>query len=239
MLNSASGDCTRETRQVVERPNVTTAGRRRNKTRRVNLGLVEQPGASLILIIGAYLLGSLASAILISRALGLPDPRAGGSGNPGTTNVLRLGGKKAAALTMGGDISKGLVPVLIAHQFGATPSVVILVAIAAFLGHLYPLFFSFKGGKGVATALGVLAGISWMLGGAVLLTWLLVLALTRYSSLSALVAGLTTPAFAFAITEDPSIVGGTAVIAALLIWRHRSNITRLINGVEDKVGSLR
>jgi glycerol-3-phosphate acyltransferase PlsY len=140
---------------------------------------------------------------------------------------------------MAGDILKGLIPVLIAHQFGATPSVVILVAIAAFLGHLYPLFFSFKGGKGVATALGVLAGVSWTLGGAVLLTWLLVLALTRYSSLSALVAGLTTPAFAFAITENPSIVGGTAVIAALLIWRHRSNITRLIDGVEDKVGSSR
>lgn len=203
------------------------------------MAFATHPGIAACLIVGAYLLGSVASAIVISRLMGLPDPRGGGSGNPGATNVLRLGGKKAAVFTLIGDVLKGLIPVLIAAYLGADPTLLVCVAIAAFLGHLYPVFFGFAGGKGVATALGVLSGISWSLGGAVLLSWLTVVAITRYSSLSALVASLLAPVLAHLIVGAVPITAGTAVIAALLIWRHRGNIQRLLAGEEDKLGAKR
>ncbi len=141
-----------------------------------------------ILVLVAYLLGSLSSAIIVCRLAGLPDPRSDGSGNPGATNVLRLGGKKPAIVTLAGDMLKGLLPVLLGHALGLAPVLLALVGLAAFLGHLYPVFFRFQGGKGVATALGVLLGLDWVVGLATVATWLAVAFLTRYSSLSALIA---------------------------------------------------
>ena len=166
----------------------------------------------------------------------LADPRFAGSRNPGTTNVLRLGGKKAAALTLLGDVLKGLIPVLVAARLGANPLLLMGTGLAAYLGHLYPIFFRFRGGKGVATALGTLLAISWTLGASVLLIWLATLAATRYSSLSALVAALFVPILAYIITSNTTIACGTAVVAALLIWRHRTNIQRLTAGEEEKIG---
>lgn len=202
------------------------------------LGLTTNPSASIPLIVAAYLLGSVASAVVVSRIMGLPDPRSGGSGNPGATNMLRLGGKKAGAFTLAGDTLKGLVPVLITAALGASPALLTAVAVAAFAGHLYPVFFGFTGGKGVATALGVLSGISWALGGAIVLTWLLVVVATRYSSLSALVSALCAPVFAYWLS-GPVVAMGATVIAALLVWRHRGNIERLIAGTEDKIGGAK
>ena len=200
------------------------------------LGLTETPGASLLLVMGAYLLGSVASAIVVSRMMNLPDPRYGGSGNPGATNVLRLGGKKAAALTLAGDVLKGLAPVWIATRLGGTPALVAAVGLAAFLGHLYPVFFGFAGGKGVATALGVLVGTSWPLAGAALATWLVVAAITRYSSLSALIAAGCAPVYAYLVTGELATVVGAVLIAILLVWRHRGNIRRLVAGTESRIG---
>ena len=190
-----------------------------------------------VLIAAGYLLGSIASAVLVSRLMGLPDPRTGGSGNPGATNVLRLGGRKAALFTLAGDVAKGLLPVALAGAMGRSALGVTAVAIAAFLGHLYPLYFRFKGGKGVATALGALLGISWLLGSLVLATWLACAAATRYSSLSALVAALAAPGLALWTTGQATIAAGTALISALLVWRHRANVRRLLNGTEGKIGA--
>jgi glycerol-3-phosphate acyltransferase PlsY len=147
---------------------------------RFNAAMIEQ----YLLPVAGYLSGSLASAIIICRLMGLPDPRQGGSGNPGATNVLRLGGKKAAALTLVADILKGVMPVLIAHLLQLPPWSIALTALAAFLGHLYPVFFRFQGGKGVATALGATAALSWPVGIAFTLTWLVVAAASRFSSLA-------------------------------------------------------
>ncbi|MBI2779906.1 MAG: glycerol-3-phosphate 1-O-acyltransferase PlsY, partial [Gammaproteobacteria bacterium] len=138
--------------------------------------------AAIPLIVFSYLLGSLSTAIIASRIMGLPDPRTQGSGNPGATNVLRLGGKKAAVLTLLGDTLKGVVPMIAASVLGMDDATLALAGIVAFLGHLYPVFFGFRGGKGVATALGVLLGMSWMVGLAALATWLLVAKISRYSS---------------------------------------------------------
>ncbi|HEY5789789.1 MAG TPA: glycerol-3-phosphate 1-O-acyltransferase PlsY, partial [Gammaproteobacteria bacterium] len=148
-----------------------------------------------LMVLVAYLLGSLSSAVIVCRLAGLPDPRSGGSGNPGATNVLRLGGKRLAAVTLLGDLLKGLLPVLAARLLGVEPALLGVIALAAFLGHLYPLFFGFRGGKGVATALGVLLGLDWVVGLATLLTWLAVALLSRYSSLSSLVATALAPAW--------------------------------------------
>ncbi len=196
----------------------------------------------LVLVVVAYLTGSLASAVIVCRILGLPDPRTGGSGNPGATNVLRLGGRKAAAITLAGDVAKGLLPVLAARALALPLPVQALVGLAAFLGHLYPVFFGFKGGKGVATALGALLGLSWALGGAVLATWLAVAALTRYSSLSALVAALLAPLWGWLLLPAPdgeargAATAVLAVMSVLLWWRHRANIGRLVRGEEDRIG---
>ena len=189
-----------------------------------------------LLVATGYLLGSIATAVLVSRALGVADPRTGGSGNPGATNVLRLAGRKAAALTLAGDVLKGVLPVLAARAVDLPPGPVALVALAAFLGHLYPIFFGFKGGKGVATALGALLGVDPLLGAAVLATWLAVAAVSRYSSLAALAASILAPGYAYALSGEPMVVGAVAVMAALLVWRHRANIRRLVAGEEGRIG---
>ncbi|HFD86742.1 MAG TPA: glycerol-3-phosphate 1-O-acyltransferase [Gammaproteobacteria bacterium] len=179
-----------------------------------------------------YLLGSLSSAIIVSRLMGLPDPRTQGSGNPGATNVMRTGGKKAAAITLLGDLLKGLIPVLIAKSMGASLEIQLLVAMAAFLGHLYPVFFGFAGGKGVATAAGVLLALDWRIGTAALGTWLLVFALKKISSLSALTATALTPVYIWLITGSGAFTLFGIVLAALVFWRHRSNIQNLLAGTE-------
>ncbi len=191
----------------------------------------------LLLIAGGYLLGSLSSAIIICRLLGLPDPRSQGSGNPGATNVLRVGGKKAAAATLAGDMLKGLIPVLIARALQADIAVQSGVAVAAFLGHLYPVFFAFKGGKGVATALGVLLGLHWPVGLMTIATWLVVAAVFRISSLAALIAILVTPLYIWWLIPEPALLGAMLFMGVLLFWRHRSNIQNLFAGTEGRIGS--
>ena len=194
----------------------------------------------------AYLIGSLSFAVIVSSAMGLSDPRTYGSGNPGATNVLRSGSKAAAAVTLLLDAVKGLIPVLLVKywgpELGLHDGTLALVAIAAFLGHLFPIFFKFKGGKGVATALGVLLGISGWLGLLVLLTWLLVALTTRYSSLSALVAAVLAPVYYVLLggsvwAYDQSILLAVMAMSALLLWRHAGNISRLLQGQESKIGS--
>ena len=191
---------------------------------------------AVLLVAAGYLLGSVATAVLVSRALGGADPREGGSGNPGATNVLRLSGRRAAAITLVGDVLKGLVPVLAARAADLPPGLVALVGLAAFLGHLYPVFFAFKGGKGVATALGALLGMDPLLGSAILATWLVVAGITRYSSLAALVASVLAPVYAWALSGNPGIVGAVAVMTGLLVWRHRTNVRRLLAGEEGRIG---
>jgi len=191
---------------------------------------------SLMLIGFAYLAGSVSSAIIVCRLLGLPDPRGQGSGNPGATNVLRIGGKKAAAITLIGDMLKGLVPVLIAKALGATLAVQAMVAVAAFLGHLYPVFFGFRGGKGVATALGVLLGLHWPVGLLTIATWLVIAKLFRISSLAALLSLLVTPLYIWWLIPDRSLIIAVVFMVALLFWRHRSNIRNLFQGTEGHLG---
>jgi glycerol-3-phosphate acyltransferase PlsY len=184
----------------------------------------------------AYFLGSLSSAVIVSRLFRLPDPRAQGSKNPGATNVLRLGGKKAAAITLLGDAVKGLVPILLAKAFDADLLVIALAGLAAFFGHLYPVFFQFKGGKGVATALGVLLGFSWMVGLAALLTWIVIAFVSRISSLAALAASVLAPVYVWLLTGSEELIGASVVMVLFLIWRHRGNIERLLHGQEARIG---
>lgn len=190
---------------------------------------------NVLLVLGGYLLGSLSSAIIICRLFGLPDPRSQGSGNPGATNVLRVGGKKAAALTLAGDMLKGLIPVLVARALGADIEIQAAVAVAAFLGHLYPVFFGFKGGKGVATALGVQFGLSWAIGGAVGATWVFMAKVANISSLAALISMALAPLYLWLIWPSGELLAMQVLITALLIWRHRSNIRNLLDGREDAI----
>ena len=190
----------------------------------------------LITPLAAYLLGSVSSAILISRLLGLPDPRTEGSRNPGATNVLRLGSKPGAVLTLAGDIAKGVLPVLVARWILDEPILLALAALGAFLGHLFPVYFRFEGGKGVATALGVLAAIDWQLASILIATWLVVAAVFRYSSLAALVTAAAAPIYLFWLTGEPVFVALGVVLAALLFFRHSENIRRLLCGNESKIG---
>lgn len=190
----------------------------------------------IILIVAAYGLGSVSTAILVCRAMGLADPRTEGSRNPGATNVLRIGGKKAAALTLAGDFAKGLLPVLVARALESSTETLALVGGAAFLGHLFPVFFGFRGGKGVATGAGVLFGFSWPLGLAVATTWLIVAKVLRVSSLAALMATALAPVFAWALGEARPILFAVLFLCVLVLWRHRSNIQRLLSGDEGKIG---
>jgi acyl phosphate:glycerol-3-phosphate acyltransferase len=182
----------------------------------------------------AYLLGSVSCAIITCRVMGLPDPRGQGSGNPGATNVMRIGGKKAAGITLFGDMLKGFLPVFLANSLGLSSLLLALVGLAAFLGHLYPIFFGLKGGKGVATSLGVLLGFSWILGFAVIGTWLLVYKFRKISSLSALTASVLSPIYAWLVLGDKVIVGAATVMMVFLLVRHKGNIQRLLAGEEGK-----
>lgn len=184
----------------------------------------------------AYLIGSLSFAVIVSRVFGLADPRSYGSGNPGATNVLRSGNKAAAILTLLFDALKGYVPVIAAWQLGLPELVVTAVGLGAFIGHLWPVFFRFEGGKGVATAAGVLLGFAPALGGLVLLVWLTMAVVFRYSSLAALTAAIAAPLIqAWGWGLGPATIG-TAVMSVLLIWRHEANIRKLLAGQESKLG---
>ncbi|HED40453.1 MAG TPA: glycerol-3-phosphate 1-O-acyltransferase [Chromatiales bacterium] len=189
-----------------------------------------------ITIVLAYLVGSLSTAIIACKLTGLPDPRGQGSGNPGATNVLRFGGKKIAIIVLLGDMIKGLLPVAVVSLMGASPLLVALTGAAAFLGHLYPVFFSFKGGKGVATALGVILAISWPAGFTVLALWLLVAFTLRYSSLAALCASVSAPLIVWLYRPDIELLVMMVGMSLLLVWRHRSNIENLKQGRESRIG---
>jgi glycerol-3-phosphate acyltransferase PlsY len=197
-----------------------------------------------LLIPLAYLIGSISFAVVVSKCMCLPDPYSYGSGNPGATNVLRTGNKRAAVLTLLGDALKGFLAVILARLVlgeamvtqGAAAWIFCGVVIAVFLGHLYPLFHGFKGGKGVATACGILFGINLTLGLATLATWLIVAFFLRYSSLAALAAAVFGPVyFVFLFGFQPMAIA-LSVVCALLIWRHRSNIRNLMNGTETRIG---
>lgn len=190
----------------------------------------------ILFIVGAYLTGSVSAAIITCRVMGLPDPRSSGSKNPGATNVLRLGGKKAAIITLLGDLFKGLLPVLAAQLMQLDMIIIALTGLAAFLGHLYPVFFGFKGGKGVATALGVYFGLYWLAGLLFVVVWLVIASISRISSLSALTATLFIPVFFYYINESPWVVGTTSLMAILIFWRHRSNIRNILDGKEKHLG---
>ena len=189
----------------------------------------------ILLILGGYLFGSISAAIVVCRLMGLPDPRSEGSRNPGTTNVLRIGGKRAAILTLAGDMLKGLVPALIARALHATPEIQAATALAAFLGRLYPVFFGFQGGKGVATALGVFFGLHWLTGLAVAGIWVAMALLFRISSLSALTAMLLAPLVFWYLQPELAYVYVTIIITVMLFWRHRSNIRDLLGGKEGRI----
>ncbi|MDH2918943.1 MAG: glycerol-3-phosphate 1-O-acyltransferase PlsY [Sideroxydans sp.] len=189
-------------------------------------------------VVAAYLLGSISFAVVTSKAFGIADPRTYGSGNPGATNVLRSGKKAAAALTLFGDAAKGWLAVFLAMHFYPEASLFIaLVALAVFLGHVFPVFLKFQGGKGVATALGILLALNGWMGLAVLATWLLMAVVFRYSSLSALVAAIAAPIYAMLLQLRIELVIATAIMSLLLLWRHKSNIQNLMSGKESKIGS--
>lgn len=188
----------------------------------------------ILFIIIAYLLGSINCAIITSKLLRLPDPRLKGSGNPGATNVLRVGGKNAAILTLLGDLLKGFIAVLLARIFGITGLWLGLVAVAALIGHIFPVFFNFKGGRGVATAFGALLAMAPAMAIVTAITWLLVLVFTRYSSLAAIVAAILAPVYILLFSELSYFIP-VLIISIILIWRHWDNILRLKRGTESKV----
>lgn len=194
-----------------------------------------------LLLAGAYLLGSLPFAVIVSRLFGLSDPRSYGSGNPGATNVLRSGNKAAALLTLVGDALKGALAVLLARQlvglWGGATSSVALAGLFAFLGHVFSVFLRFRGGKGVATAAGVLLAMAPAVGGLTLGVWVGVAALARYSSAAALAAALAAPALTAWQLGDSAWIGAVSAMSAILIWRHRDNIRRLLSGQESRIGA--
>jgi glycerol-3-phosphate acyltransferase PlsY len=195
---------------------------------------------TIVFVLAAYLLGSVSFAMLMSKAFGLADPRTYGSGNPGATNVLRSGKKAAAVLTLLGDAAKGWLAVALARWFAPQdenyPVLVALVALAVFLGHVFPVFLRFKGGKGVATALGVLLALSGWLGLAALATWLLMALAFRWSSLAALTAATGAPIYAMVLGLPREWVLAAGIMSLLLIWRHKKNIQNLLAGTEAKIG---
>lgn len=198
---------------------------------------------SLIAIIAAilaYLIGSVSFAVVVSRAMSLPSPHTYGSGNPGATNVLRTGNKAAALLTLLGDALKGWVVVVLAKAYFANVTdaqwIIPVAVVAVFIGHLFPIFHRFKGGKGVATAAGILFGINPILGLATLSTWLIIAFFFRYSSLAALAAAVFAPLYCFFLFGSNLLLGAVLLMSVLLIWRHKSNIQNLLNGKEGRIG---
>jgi glycerol-3-phosphate acyltransferase PlsY len=196
---------------------------------------------TLLFVVAAYLIGSISFAVVVSRAWGLSDPRTYGSKNPGATNVLRSGNKGAAIATLIGDCAKGWFAVWLAQhfaaRFGVTETGIALVALAVFCGHLWPVFFRFIGGKGVATALGVLLGINGWLGLATLVTWLVIAYAFRYSSLAALVAAVFAPFYYGLLFGVDAMLGAVVLMSCLLIWRHAKNIGNLLAGKEGRIGA--
>lgn len=189
----------------------------------------------LLAILIAYLFGSISSAIVVCKIMGLPDPRTEGSRNPGATNVLRIGGKKAAIITLLGDMLKGVIPVLAARWYGFDTFSLSFITFAAFIGHLYPIFFRFQGGKGVATALGCTLALAWPVGLALVVTWLVMAIVFRYSSLSALTAAVLAPFYAWYFTNWNYTIMACAM-STFLIIRHHQNIRNLLSGAESKIG---
>ncbi len=187
----------------------------------------------------SYLLGSLSSAVIVCRLAGHPDPRSLGSRNPGATNVLRIAGRGAAALTLAGDLLKGLLPLALGHWLRLPDATLAAMGVAAFLGHLYPVFFGFQGGKGVATFIGVLYGLAWQCGVVFMVLWLAVAGLFRYSSLAALVATSLSPVAVALVHPSPPYLLAVTAMSVVILWRHRSNIQNLIAGTERKIGAPR
>ena len=185
--------------------------------------------------LAAYLIGSVSAAIIVCRLMKLPDPRSAGSGNPGATNVLRVGGKTAAAITLAGDALKGFIPVFVVSILGVTPLILGLTALAAVLGHLFPVFFQFKGGKGVATSFGAIFGIAWLAGLLTLTTWLAVSLIFRMSSVAALVSLLLMPLYIWITTKSIPLVICGAVLTVLVYIRHKTNIVRIMKGEEPRI----
>ncbi len=196
--------------------------------------MLETLALPMIVIVGAYLIGSLSSAIILCKLAGLPDPRSQGSGNPGATNVLRFGGKKLAATVLILDVVKGILPVVLASLLGLDETWIAATALAAFLGHLYPVFFQFQGGKGVATALGGFLALSPLLAGSILLSWLIVFKLSRVSSLAAIIAASLGPVYSIWLVDSVNARWIILVIAAMLVARHHGNIKRLLSGEEGQ-----
>ena len=196
--------------------------------------------ATIVFVLLSYLIGSVSFAVVTSKLFGLPDPRTFGSKNPGATNVLRTGKKAAAALTLFGDAAKGWLAVWLALRhapdFGLGDAAVAACALAVFLGHVYPVFFGFQGGKGVATALGIMTALSGWLGLALLATWLAAALIWRISSLSALIAAICAPLYGWFLLPSGVLVGGVAILSILLIWRHHGNIHNLLSGRESAIG---
>ena len=190
-----------------------------------------------LLIIFAYLIASISMAIIICKILDLPDPRTQGSNNPGATNVLRIGGKKAAATTLIGDGLKGFIPVALGHYLGFGAQELVLIALSAFLGHVYPIFFGFKGGKGVATFIGSLLALNYFAGLAFIATWLFVAKVLKISSLSALIATFLTPLFFYLLTDELEATYILALISIWIFYTHRSNIKRMLSGEEGSIKS--
>ena len=186
-----------------------------------------------LMIFGTYLLGSVSSAIIFCRLAGLPDPRENGSRNPGTTNVLRIGGRLSALGVLLFDVLKGMLPIALALRFGLEPSEIGFIALAACLGHVFPIFFRFRGGKGVATALGTLIPFGMEISGLSLATWLITFLVFRYSSLSAVITALILPAFVW--WYKPEFTFPVALVCCLLVYRHHDNIQRLWRGQEDRI----
>ena len=189
----------------------------------------------ILLPLAAYLIGSVSAAIIVCRLMKLPDPRSTGSGNPGATNVLRVGGKTAAAITLAGDALKGFIPAIVATKLGAAPLIIGLTALAAVLGHLFPVFFQFKGGKGVATSFGAIFGIAWLAGLLTLTTWLAVSLIFRMSSVAALVSLLLVPLYIWITTKSMPLVICGAVLTVLVYIRHKTNIVRIMKGEEPRI----
>lgn len=190
---------------------------------------------SVIYLIASYLIGSICSAVIVCKLFSLPDPRTEGSNNPGTTNVLRIAGPKYAIVVLIADMLKGFLPVLIAKLTGESTTMTGYIALAAVLGHIFPVFFKFKGGKGVATALGALFGMSWMLGGLTIITWLLVAAISRYSSLAAMIALIFAPIYSLFAFHNSEAFIPLGLILMTIIYKHHGNILRLVDGTEPKI----
>ena len=184
----------------------------------------------------AYLVGSFSTAIITCKIMGLEDPRKTGSNNPGATNVLRHGGKKAAIITLFGDMLKGLIPVLLAVQLQLTPVSIALVGLFALLGHIFPVYYGFKGGKGVATFYGVILGMNWLVGLIALGIWLFIAVVLKISSLSALVSIFTTPFILWYFSHSVELTSAVALMSVLVFWRHKKNIQSLLQGSEAKIG---